>query len=362
MLTTSTVFHRKFYDPIGILDYSHCYDQRWRQPSTSHTDINTSTTNPTSVSYNTPFGIPFPTHDTSCLGLTLPTTHTTFSTPLLSTSVAYPGAAINQAYSQGSANFAVSRLPKLMLPTFGGYPLKWQSFWDWFFAAIDLNPGLTGVQKFNYIKAQLYGDAARTIASLPLTDHNYLHSVALLRERFGQPHKMSNAHMQALLKLPNPKDDLASLHVFYDLIAMHTRGLSSLGKPKHAYGDLLVQIILGKLPSQVICDLTREHGSTAWDIDQIMVAILKQVRILEASSHSNTPCITPEHVTSTAAFHVGSKASHSSKQEQNIKNRKKPCVFCKGPHATAVCDVVCDTEKRYELVKKHNLCFICLAS
>ena len=112
--------------------------------------------------------------------------------------------------------------------------------------------------------------------------------------------------MQALLELPNPKGDLASLSVFYDLIATHTRGLSSLGKPKHAYGDLLVQIILGKLRSEVIRDLTREHGSTAWDIDQLMVAILKEIRILEASSHSNTSGITPEHVTST--FHVGSKS------------------------------------------------------
>ena len=150
-------------------------------------------------------------------------------------------------------------------------------------------------------------------------------------------------------------------YVFYDLIATHTRGLSSLGKPKHAYGDLLVQIILGKLPSEVIRDLTREHGSTAWDIDQLMVAILKEIRILEASSHSNTSGITPEHVTSTAAFHLGSKASHSNKQQQNVKNRKKPCIFCKGHHAAAVCDIVCDTEKRYELVKTQNLCFNCLA-
>ena len=67
----------------------------------------------------------------------------------------------------------VSRLPKLTLPTFGGDLLKWQTFWDMFCAAIDLNPGLTGAQKFNYLKAQLYGDVARTIAGLPLTDHNY---------------------------------------------------------------------------------------------------------------------------------------------------------------------------------------------
>ena len=59
-----------------------------------------STTNPTSVSHNTQFGMPFVNHNTSCLGLSLPTTHTTFGTPFLSTWGAYPAAAMNQTYSQ----------------------------------------------------------------------------------------------------------------------------------------------------------------------------------------------------------------------------------------------------------------------
>ena len=58
---------------------------------------------------------------------------------------------------------------------------------------------------------------------------------------------------------------------------------------------------------------------------------------------------------------LGPKASHSNEQQKNVKNRKKPCIFCKHHHAAAVCDVVCDTEKRYELVKTQNLCFNCLA-
>ena len=34
----------------------------------------------------------------------------------------------------------VAHLPKLDVPTFAGDPLKWQSFWDCFEAAIHLNP------------------------------------------------------------------------------------------------------------------------------------------------------------------------------------------------------------------------------
>jgi len=54
----------------------------------------------------------------------------------------------------------VSRLPKLTLPIFGGDPLKWQTFWDSFESAVHSNNVLTAVQKLNYLRAHLEGEAA----------------------------------------------------------------------------------------------------------------------------------------------------------------------------------------------------------
>ena len=54
-------------------------------------------------------------------------------------------------------HMSYSRLPKLHLPTFDGNPLQWQTFWASFSAAVDSNPCLTGVQKFNYLRTQLKG-------------------------------------------------------------------------------------------------------------------------------------------------------------------------------------------------------------
>ena len=69
----------------------------------------------------------------------------------------FPTSAVGYA---GPQQFVTSRLPKLSLPTFSGDPLTWQTFWDSFYAAIDANPNLSGIQKFTYLKAQLQGDAA----------------------------------------------------------------------------------------------------------------------------------------------------------------------------------------------------------
>ena len=118
--------------------------------------------------------------------------------------VSVNNAVTSSATAHPHSSYNVSRLPKLNMPFYAGDPLLWQSFWDCFDAAINSNPTLTGVQKLTYLRAQLQGDAAGVIAGFPLTDAYYSHSIALLQSRFGQPHKLVSAHMQALLDLPSP--------------------------------------------------------------------------------------------------------------------------------------------------------------
>ena len=184
--------------------------------------------------------------------------------------------------------FANSRLPKLTLPMFSGDPLTWQTFWDSFYVSIHVNRSLSGIQKFTYLKAQLEGDAARAIAGLPLTDANYAHSIALLEERYAQPHKLVNAHMKALLEMPSPTNSLASLRIFYDSVESHIQGLSSLGKSEHSYGDILVPVLLGKLSPDIRRNLAREHSNSQWILADLMTALLKEIRVLSQDYTTRT--------------------------------------------------------------------------
>ena len=167
----------------------------------------------------------------------------------------------------------VSRLPKLQLPTFSGNPLEWLTFWDSFNVAVNSNPNLEGIQKFNYLRAQLTGDAARVIAGFPLSNTNYIQAVDLLKTRFGEPQNIISTHMQALLNLPRPTSKLSSLRQFYDFMKTHVRGLTSLGKSQDSYGDLLVPIILGKLPNELRRNLAREYSNPKWTFPQLREAI-----------------------------------------------------------------------------------------
>ena len=176
-----------------------------------------------------------------------------------------------------SASHATSRLPKLSIPTFTGDPLNWQSFWDCFDSAVNSNPTLSNVQKLSYLRAQLQGDASRVVAGFPLTNTSYSQSITLLRDRFGQPYKIVNAHLQALLHLPNPSNTLASLQVFHDSVEGHIRSLTSLGKSVDSYGDLLVSIILEKLPAETRKHLARERSNSDWTLQELQDAILKEI-------------------------------------------------------------------------------------
>ena len=261
----------------------------------------------------------------------------------------------------------MSRLPKLNLPTFSGNPLNWNTFWDSFNVAVNSNPNLEGVQKFNYLRAQLSGDASRAIAGFPLTNNNYKQAVDLLKARFGEPQKIINNHTQALLNLPNPTNDITSLQQFYDSMETHVRGLASLGKSQESYGDLLVPIIIGKLPNNLRRNLAREHNNLEWTFTQLRNAISKEIKILEAGIYDSENRMTPEdHQASiTSSFLSYSQYGKPPplpplRQVPPTLPKQKKCVYCKKPHSSNECTTIKDSAKRWAIVKEHKLCFNCL--
>ncbi len=272
-----------------------------------------------------------------------------------------------------SQNTNSHRLPKLALPVFNGNPLKWQTFWDSYKVAIHENSSLSDIQKFTYLKAQVSSEAAQSIEGLPLTESNYAQSVEILEQRFGQPHKITNAHMQALLDLPCPSDSVSTLRQFYDSMENHIRGLEALGKKQDTYGDLLVPIILSKLPSTIKRSLIRENGSTQWSVEQLRKSILKEIQILEAGEETDSfnqmsqlrksvntlPSTSTLLTNASGKFgnHANAKESYSPKKRTT---NKRLCIFCSGHHHPNECTVVNDPAARKNIVFEAKLCFNCL--
>ncbi|XP_006815922.1 uncharacterized protein LOC100369222 [Saccoglossus kowalevskii] len=227
-------------------------------------------------------------------------------------------------------------LPKLQLPTFNGNILQWVSFYDAFKSAVHSDSNLEDVQKFQYLRAQLTGEAARAIEGLQLTDSNYRHAIQILVDRYGQNHKIIAAYMKSLWEMPKPTGDLNSLRNFYDSLESYIRDLQSLGKREDSYGDLLVPIMLEKLPGYVRKQIAREHGNCEWKLYELREAIIKEIDALQADEFDREP---PTEPPVTAAFYAGTSTE---------PQKPRSCAFCKGEHSPNNCKVVVDRNKRME--------------
>ena len=219
------------------------------------------------------------------------------------------------------------------------------------------NSSLSDVQKLTYLCAQLQHDAARVVAGFLLTGLNYEHSVTLLRQRYGQPHKLVNAHMNVFIEVTSPTNSASALQLFYNSIESHARSLSSLGQRCETYSSLLVPIMLNKLPVDVRRNLAKQHGIGEWTIYQLQGTLLTEIQILEMGSHHSLKSQSNSHQF-TASFLTNS--FHKLQHDTSETKKKLTCVYCKGSHTHGNCEVVKDQQKRLDIIKRDKLCFNCL--
>ena len=187
---------------------------------------------------------------------------------------------------------------------------------------------------------------------------NYLQSITLLKQCFGQLEKFINAHTHALIELPGPTNELSSLQLFHDTTENHIRGLASLGVSKESYSTILVPIILGKLPVPIRRNLARDHNELKWTLDDLQAAVVKEIRVLESGLNNNDPSSSLSTRThATESFHAAIKREH---HPNSTGKRKIHYVYCKGEHPPTTCPEVTNYQKWLEIVGKSNLCFNCL--
>jgi len=87
--------------------------------------------------------------------------------------------------STGLNSLSMFQLPKRKFPTFSGNIIEWQGFEDLFQSILSHAPELPDVERFEYLKTSLEGEALSLISHLSLTSGNYLSAWEILRSRYG---------------------------------------------------------------------------------------------------------------------------------------------------------------------------------
>lgn len=89
----------------------------------------------------------------------------------------------------------VIKLPTINLPTFDGSYDKWLCFYDNFKSIIHDNNEVKPVQKLQYLRSSLEGDAAQVIDSLSTSAENYEIAWTLLVERYDNKRVIIQSHV-----------------------------------------------------------------------------------------------------------------------------------------------------------------------
>ena len=86
------------------------------------------------------------------------------------------------------------------------------------------------VDKFNYLRSQLRGQASEMLMNIEPTSNNYNTAIALLKERYAKKQVMIDLYYAQINNIPMASCNTTSLREFYDCTEKHLGALQSLDK------------------------------------------------------------------------------------------------------------------------------------
>lgn len=172
------------------------------------------------------------------------------------------------------------KLPKLEISCFSGDKLRWLEFWQSFENSVHKNESLSNIDKFNYLRSKLTGEARGAIAGLSLSNENYAIAIEILKDRFGNVQEIIDVHYNKMINLQSASDSVDSLRHLTDSVDKHLRSLEVLGQ--NISQDVFVSVIKSKLPRNVIRHLEIQKGTQSkWTVAKILDLLKEYVSASE---------------------------------------------------------------------------------
>lgn len=280
-----------------------------------------------------------------------------------------PSRSISRIWSQPS--MGAIKPPQLDIAPFKGEVLKWQEFWDAFEASVD-KADYAPVDKFNYLKSKLRGDALEAISGYQLSNDNYKVVVDVLKRRFGKPQLIIDAHYHSLSQLPPATNHVTKLRHCYDTIECHLRSLEAIGENiDHRH---FVSLILEKLPQKVRYQLhIQKPEDEEWTVAKLRLLLGRHISAMEMAGSESFEVPTnsnPNHggqrnkysqlKSTTEGLLAGNSHSKNQTSQKVSQPRQPRCIYCNEPHWSDECPRYTTLQTRKEKLK--GCCFNCLKS
>ncbi|UYV80597.1 hypothetical protein LAZ67_19000902 [Cordylochernes scorpioides] len=246
------------------------------------------------------------------------------------------------------------KLPQFDLPIYDGDMGKWINFKELFLTTIDAHPGLTNIQKLQYLNSAVKGEAARLIRGFPLLSENYGQAWSTLLSRYDNPRELAYAQVSKIFSLRAIKNPSAKcLHEFMDVCNEAIRNLETLELKRNQLVDvILVHFLQQKLSENLRLDWELSMDNTLPSYDKFIAFISRHARSMSCAVKE---CSKREETT-------GSRFPKCQSYGMLIE-KSDTCILCKsGHHPLYMCNLFCKMplKEKLNVVKGHKLCFNCL--
>ncbi|XP_053691724.1 uncharacterized protein LOC128740217 [Sabethes cyaneus] len=274
------------------------------------------------------------------------------------------------------------RFPELNLPRFSGKLTDWCVFRDAFQSAIGNRDEISNIDKFQYLKGLVQGDAARIIASITISEDGYHDAWRALKLRYENKRQLIRCHIKALYEIPSMKKESADeLLNLVDRFEHQMLTLKRLGESTDNWDSLLVYQLSTRLDPNTL----KEWESYCARLDSDNVANVLGGYADEEQENEEIPTYTSmvNYLQNYARVlqSVGPLSSANRERDGKVKLTKstaylsatssspvqdsnKKCEKCQQCHFLYHCPDFqkLSEQQRFELVRAKKLCANCLRS
>lgn len=264
------------------------------------------------------------------------------------------------SYVKTGCNKAV-KLPRIVIPKFSGDYAEWITFRDLFTSLIDKNEDIDNVQKLQYLKGHLTGEAEQLLRHIPIANNGYQQGWTLLNERYNNKQYLVNCIFKRFFSLkPISIESSSCIKSFLDSINDMINGLSNLDINTESWDVLIIYIMSQKLDVESR-KMWESKVSTITNHSNVLPSLTKFKDFLETRYHSLE--FLDSKFSKTKSYNNSKSSCVNLHVSSNQHDTNKVCECCNSsPHKILYCNKFKElsvNDKR-DFVQHHRLCFNCL--
>lgn len=247
------------------------------------------------------------------------------------------------------------KLPTITLPTFNGQYSQWLQFKDAFISLIDKNTTLMDIQKLQYLRGSLKGEAIEFLEGLETTTENYKTAWELLTNHYENQRLIINTHLKELFETAAiTKCNRTSIRQFVNHIRMHVKALAMLKLPVEQWDAILIYLAVNKLDYNTRKDWETHISTRGMNelpkMNELLEFLTGRYHMLEMVEKEKS------------AFDSHKQDKKQGKAVALTTTASNECEYCKGAHRIFNCEklIKLPIASRTTEIRKLKLCINCL--